>query len=142
MGMSADAILAYGVNLGGDYEMLPWRSQEAGDEHGDLKEWVCMQAGLGWSAAPEGDKKEFYEKRRLARAAFPVDEVYHGYGDDAMILVAVPGSVSYCYYGDTKVVRMPEIWRLPHFLPFMEKLKEWGLDPYQSDWHLMSYLSY
>lgn len=120
MGVSTDAILAYGVNFGEDPEELPWYQ----DGENDFDDWLYTIDGVSsdalWAeynlwletADPEivrsSERVALYERlhpewrdaldanynaQKEAQEACPIELVRHCSGDDPMYIVAVKDSV-------------------------------------------------
>lgn len=143
MGVSTDAILAYGVDLGEDMEGVPWDYWQEGDGPASLEDWVAESSGLVWQAdfTAEESKAHWAKKRELVNA-FPVEDIYHCSDSDPMLFLAVRGSVVTANRGYPERIEVfPDI--APNIIGYVETLRGWGIDPYceatPAGWYLMSF---
>lgn len=101
MGVSTDAILAFGFNIADEDEM-PEKLAAAGhdpeeyDGYFDFDLVVAREVGLTEPTGPYESNKELYsayfEAKRKAAAAYPLDVIAHCSGECPMRFLAVRGT--------------------------------------------------
>lgn len=86
MGVSTDAIVAFGFNLG---EEWPEALKIAGEDEDstDFEDWIADHLGLG-----DWQQEGYWERKREAVKAFPVDLIMHCSYDYPEYFIAVRGT--------------------------------------------------
>ena len=79
MGMNLTAFVFYGLEVCGPGDDPPWDPEGDGDI--EWEEVLLATAGLEWSQRDQYDEKEYWEKRKAAKAGFAVDVEFMGVGD-------------------------------------------------------------
>jgi hypothetical protein len=113
MGVSTDAILAFGFDLGdpNDQSLASRFGAEEEAEDGEsfeFEEWIAAQAGAIYPAGHSGIHSQEYEayaaKRDAAIAACPVEIITHCSFDYPMHFLAVRGTKTRAYRGTPQPV--------------------------------------
>ena len=137
MGMSAYAILAYGINLGEDYpEQFRVVIDDLPDEedYPDFDEFINQEAGLTYDNSS-------YEDRKKARESCPAEIVTHSTYDYPGYILAMRGSVIQASWGDSVVISGDT---LEHISVYDGEFKEWcrnhGIEIEENypRWHLVA----
>ena len=138
MGISSDAIIAYGIDLGEEWQdLVPWNEEDGFDD------WYRARAGLPeWEdgMSPE-ESSAFFAERRAVSETSPVADIYHCSYDYSMLILAVPGTELRAYRGDPK--ELPGLLDLDNekVEAFRAALNEWGVLPLKGEeprWLLFS----
>lgn len=140
MGVSTDAIIAYGMNLGEDWHSkVPWGEIE--DDYGytiDWEEWVADEAGVGYGT------EATYEDRRAVLDAFPVEVIHHCSDEVPHLFLAVPGTKLRARRGYPERIEALEVEDgfdagLEKVNAYLGTLSEWGIEDEEFGWYLFSY---
>lgn len=131
MGVSTDAILAYGIDLDEDWtDKVPW-SYEDGMDYWLYKRYdlnLKYETREEYEAIPEEMKKEIWARQREFLKACPVEDIYHCSLDYPMVVLAIRGTRTTASRGYPKVIeklRTPGQFAIDRFL---RTLEEWGVD--------------
>ncbi len=140
MGVSTDAILAFGFNLG---EELPEAFQDDdGDSAGfEFDEWLNQKAGVVY---PEGNAgiespeyRAYSDACKAVKAASPVDFITHCSFDYPMYFLALPRTKTTASRGHPRAVRTPEV--PSEAVAAMRKFcDENGIEWKEPSWHIFS----
>ncbi len=140
MGVSTDAILAFGFNLG---EELPEAFQDDdGDSAGfEFDEWLNQKAGVVYPEGNAGIKSPEYraysDACKAVKAASPVDFITHCSYDCPMYFLALRGSNSTARRGYPVAVTtpVPTAERVAAMRSFCD---QHGIKWQEPSWHIFS----
>jgi len=145
MGVSTDAILAFGFDLGADEDQpLAARFGEEESDDGesfDFEDWVARRAGAvypeGHSGIDSDEYKAYSAKRDAAFAACPVEMVMHCSYDYPMYFLALRGSKTRAWRGTPSAVNPtpPSDAQVTAMQAFCA---EHGIEWQQPGWHIFS----
>lgn len=143
MGVSTDAILAYGIDLGEEWhDKVPWGEEE--DQ--DMEYWLYSldpdRLDYDYEMASEEEREAVWAVRREFIADFPVEDIHHCSGDYPMLFLAVRGTKVRASRGYPKKIEMADLHVDPFVAGrFLARLKGWGIEFEVEDlaWHLFSY---
>ena len=131
MGVSTDAIVAFGFNLGEEWPD-GLKINDDDEDSTDFEDWIAEHLGLGdWQA--EG----YWERKREAVAAFPVDIITHCSYDYPEYFIAVRGTEQRARRGYPEKLEVPEVGRakIEAMREFCEKH---GIEWEEPSWHIFS----
>lgn len=144
MGVSTDAILAFGFDLG-DSEDMPIAERfgavaEDGESF-DFEEWLAVKAGavypLGHSGIDSEAYKTYSARRDAAISACPVDLVMHCSYDYPMYFLALRGSKTKAWRGYPQVVATPR--PMPEQIEAMKSFcADHRIEWQEPNWHIFS----
>lgn len=143
MGVSTDAILAFGFDLGDEDDGTlaeRFSAEEDGDDF-DFDDWIAKQAGAIYPAGHAGiDSPEYVsysEKRNAALAACPVEVITHCSYDYPMHFLALRGTEARAWRGHPRSVQTepPQPERISAMRAFCE---EHGIEWQEPQWHIFS----
>jgi hypothetical protein len=133
MGVSTNAILAFGINLGED---LPEAMRiDDDDDCFDYDEWLQKRFGMEWT---EDRPKDFWEKFNEARDAFPVDLISHCSGDYPEYFLAVRGTDTTARRGCPEVIEALPAIESADIDALKAFCDEIGIEWEEPKWHLFS----
>jgi hypothetical protein len=115
MGVSTDAILAFGFNLLDEEESLAAlfgeQSKDDDGEAFEFDDWIARQAGAtypeGHSGINSPEYRAYAAKRDAAIAACPVEIITHCSYDSPMYFLALRGTETRAWRGSPKAVETP-----------------------------------
>lgn len=136
MGISTNAILAFGFDLG---EELP-ESLLGDSEYFDFEEWFASNK-FSEAEPPHGDYDrdwpDYWRRKREAIAALPYDVISHCSGDYPMYFLAARGTDLTASRGYPAKVVMPEI-SSDAIEAMRQFCTEAGIEWKEPDWHIFS----
>jgi hypothetical protein len=146
MGVSTDAILAFGFDLGDAEDMsLAERfgaaERDEDEEDFDFDDWIARQAGAIYPAGHSGidspEYRAYSEKRDAAIAACPVEVITHCSYDYPMHFLALRGTERKAWRGHPVKVETPapDASRLAAMRAFCE---QHGIEWQEPAWHIFS----
>jgi len=142
MGVSTDAILAFGFDLGDEEDQsLASRLGAADDEFEDFEDWIAVQAGAVYPAGHSGIDSPEYQayraKRDAAISACPVEMVMHCSHDYPMHFIAVRGTKSRAWRGSPQAIIAGPV--APELIDAMRAFCEaHGIEWQEPAWHIFS----
>lgn len=149
MSESTDAIIAFGVDMGEDCENWAAAFTPEGEDHGFDEEyfenWIAEQAGVFEPTVEYAKDKAawraYYEAKRLAVEAYPVEIITHCHYEAPMYIVALRGteqraSRGYARTFDLKTLSEIDEAKIEILRQFFS---EHGLDWSEPTWLLFSY---
>lgn len=163
MGMSADAHLAYGYDLGsgedfkaaerGEYgePKLPWLTDDDEEgEHDDFEDaatkLLLASAGFTEEWAPEAAEGGYYDRKRVAEERHGIDFDYSGHSDYVGWMLIAQGSERSVEWDEAMALDLAELAALPGHHGWDEKLaaalKTLGITPTQDGPKWLVYPSY
>ena len=141
MGVSTDAILAFGFDLGLEDEPPAFLQQEGEDAPSlDFEEFIQQEAGIQYPhgfgyGTPEYDA--YYQAKKAAIEACPVDLIMHCSHEYPMYFLAVRGTESKAYRGSPTKVEAAPIEPAQ-----VQAMREWcgahGIEWQEPAWHIFS----
>lgn len=141
MGVSTDAIQAFGIDLGAleDFPDSFREAGEGGDESFDWQEIVTREIGL---KRPDHenykeDWPEFWAAQRDALAGFPLTLICHCSYDYPMYFLAVNGTETRAYRGTPKPAKRADI-TAEQIAALREFCQKWGFEWSEPDWCIFS----
>lgn len=126
MGVSTNAILAFGFDLG---EELPDAFTADEDEYFDWWEWICKHLGI---------EDEDYAVRQAAIKAFPMDMITYCSNEYPMYFIAVSGTKQTTRRGDVDEVEFTSV-SADEIQALREFCDKTGIEWQEPRWRLMSY---
>lgn len=143
MGVSTDAILAFGFDLGDeeDVTLAERFGAEEDDDSFDFDEWIGKQAGAVYPAGYAGinspEYVAYYEKLQAAIAACPVEVITHCSYDYPMHFLALRGTEARAWRGKPQTVQTepPPPERIAAMRAFCE---EHDIEWKEPQWHIFS----
>ena len=126
MGVSTDAILVFGINLGEDGDELYDQYREAIGEENDFEEFIVFQANLDHS------DPDYFEKREAVLKNCPMDITVHCCDNEPMVILGLRGTETTAWRGDVKIINPEDLvipeqkiqaaydWCVKHKLPWEE----------------------
>lgn len=129
MGTSTDAIVAFGFNLG---EEWPESLRVEDEDSPDFEDWIADQLGLG-----EWQEDGYWERKREAVAAFPVDIITHCSCDYPEYFIAVRGTEQRAHRGYPVRLEIPEI-DTAKIAALRQFCQQHGIEWEEPVWHAFS----
>ena len=144
MGVSTDAILAYGFDLGEEEDQSMaerFGAQVEDGESFDFEDWVAGRSGAVYPAGHGGidspEYRAYAAKRDAAIAACPVEMVMHCSYDYPMYFLAIRGTESRARRGYPQAVVAGEV--APELVASARAFCEaHGIDWKEPAWHIFS----
>lgn len=141
MGVSTDAILAFGFDLGDDEDVSLAERFGADSEDFDFGDWIAAQAGAvypeGHSGIESPEYTAYWETRQAAIEACPVEVITHCSYDYPMYFLAVRGTESRAWRGHPQAVTTGEV--APEKVAAMREFCEkHGIEWKEPRWHIFS----
>jgi len=143
MGVSTDAILCWGIDLG---EETPWadKAEELGFDTDDLEDFFAFvfcgveKPKEAWVADGENESYSAYWKaKREALKAYGVELVTHCSYDYPMHILAISASETRANRGDPQTITSLDV--NPEWSPKLkEACEKLGIDPEDGQWVLCS----
>lgn len=132
MGVSTNAILAFGINLGED---LPDAFTADEGESFDFEEWLQKRFGMEWTADRPDD---YWDKFNEAKDAFPIDLIPHCSGDYPEYFLAVRGTDTTARRGYPEVIAELPAIEPEDMIALRAFCDELGIEWQEPKWHLFS----
>lgn len=147
MGVTTDAILCFGVDMG-ESPGFPWMQED-----NEFDEWMANRIGIyypfkgndkewnDWYSIKENKEAMslYWNIKRDLENGCPVQIVYHCSAEYSEYILAVRGTVTKANRGYPEKITHLEVDRVK-INEYMTTLKEWGIElPEQPEWLLASY---